>query len=182
MSDKDPSFDRAARYLADALGIDPEAVLASSREHVDSLTQLDGPQGAPTYGESLLLALAKVARDHEVARSRGDLLVHGDADYPWIAEVRLGHSQLVARGTGLSWGAALGNALPGIYALRAGEWTLTLSGPDGDEASLKKRSLSATFRTRAGVEAAVRARTWHQVRDAMQQERDARLAAEVEPS
>lgn len=206
MSYHDRFLIASGERLARALNLSPAQVAERARALEESFAQKAGPEHGWTNAEILLAALDgwadaelllaaldNLSRERESSPTVAEAdtaLVHGDTDYPWIAEVRLGDGRLVSRGAALSWGGALRNALPGILAhphegisaLPDEQWALTLSGPGEDEANLKKRSLLATFRTRAGVEAAMRASRWSGVRDAMRMEWDARLAAEVEPS
>jgi hypothetical protein len=152
----------AAHRVADALGIDRDAV-------VDLAVELEKDDRAGwSSGDLLLLALGKLVE--ECAAAEAETLPPGDTDYPWIAEVhRDRDGRLCAQGAALSWLDALRNVLG---ALPSGDepWTLTLRGPQGAEARVKQRSAEARFKSRAGVEAAMRAQRWAGVMDAVQQE------------
>ncbi|MEV7011715.1 hypothetical protein [Streptosporangium sp. NPDC051022] len=152
MSHRNHDLLHAAKRLARTLGVDPDAVVSLSIELEDGRSDW-------TAGELLLLALDRLAAQRTAPPAA---VGERDVDFLWTAEVhRDSDRQLLGREVGVSWADALRDALHWVSMLHNKPWTLTLLGPHRAE---------ARFRTRAGVEAAMRAQQWAGVMEAMQRE------------
>ncbi|GGQ35887.1 hypothetical protein [Streptosporangium pseudovulgare] len=154
---------QATRRITDALGLDHATAVELAAD-----LEKDGCAGW-SGGDLLLLSLSQLIQQRAAA-AKPDAPPADATGCPWIVAVhRDRDGQLIEQSSGISWTAALRDVL-GALPFGDEPWTLTLRGPQGTGARAEQRGAEARFKTRAGVETAMRAPRWGGVMEAMQQE------------